>query len=70
MISNVESHGLCGLAGWGARIPGLGRISQHRMRVMQFRMGSRFREALLSSDMESPHWNHHMCGLELQLNDN
>ena len=51
MIFNVESGGLCGLAGCGARIRVLARISQYGMREMQFRMGSWFREALLALDM-------------------
>ena len=55
MIFNVEYHGLGGLAGCGARIPVLARILQHGMRGMQFRIGSWFREALLSLDLTFPH---------------
>ena len=60
MIFNVESGGLCGLAGCGARTPVLARLSQYGMRGMQFRIGSWFREALLSLDATFPHRNRHM----------
>ena len=53
MIFNVESGGLCGLAGCGARIGVFVRTSQYGMREMQIRIGSWFREAFLSLDMKS-----------------